>query len=122
MKSIIILFASMVSLAANAQSRPALIDKFYVPKAAISAFTRRMDINRKLIRTLPGFIRDNVYQQPQENGDIIVVTVAVWENQDSINKAKEKVQAEYKRTGFNMPEFISKSGIKLERGVFSETE
>jgi heme-degrading monooxygenase HmoA len=122
MKSIIILFASIVGLTTSAQSRPVLIDKFYVPKAAISAFTERMDVNRKLIRTLPGFVKDDVYQQPQENGDIVIVTVAVWENQQNINKAKETVQSEYKRTGFDMPEFISKLGIKLERGIFTETE
>lgn len=81
-----------------------------------------MDTNRKLIKTLPGFIRDNVYRQPQENGDLVVVTVAIWENQESIDKAKATVQAEYKRTGFNMPEFIAKSGIKFERGIFTGTD
>lgn len=102
----------------SAQSHPVLIDKFHVPKASIAQFTEKMEMNRKLIKTLPGFIRDDVYKQTEASGDLVVVTVARWESLEKIAKAKETVQSEYKKTGFNLSEFIAKWGITMERGIF----
>lgn len=122
MKNFIILFATIIGMNVSAQSHPVLIDKFHIPKESIGPFTEKMEMNRKLIKTLPGFIKDNVYKQTETNGDLVVVTVAEWESLDRIAKAKETVQSEYKKSGFNLPEFIAKLGITMERGVFTQAE
>lgn len=122
MRNFIILFASITGMTVSAQLHPVLIDKFHVPKASIAPFMEKMDTNRQLIKTLPGFIGDNVFQQTEANGDLVVVTVAEWESLDSIAKAKETVQSEYKKTGFDLPGFIAKLGITMERGIFERTE
>lgn len=94
------------------------IDKFFVPGAAVEEFVQRMNYNRKFLRKLEGFVTDSGYKQSDENGNATFVTVAIWESLDAINKAKEAVQTEYKRIGFNMPQFLQKHDIKMERGIY----
>jgi heme-degrading monooxygenase HmoA len=95
-----------------------LIDKFFVPKNALEEFIQRMNYNRNFIKNLPGFIEDDVYEQTDEQGDLNIITIATWESQEHINEAKNAVQSEYKRMGFNMAEFIGRLNIKIERGVY----
>ena len=98
------------------------IDRFFVPQNSKQEFVERMNINRNFIKGLAGFIEDNVYERTDEQGNFIVVTVAVWQNEESIKKAKEAVQAEYKRTDFNMPEMLKRLDITIDRGVYARVE
>lgn len=100
--------------------RKIFIDKFFVPANAAEEFVQRMDYNRTFLRKLQGFVSDQAYQQTDENENKIFITVAIWESLDAINKAKEAIQAEYKRIGFNMPDFIQKHDIKMEREIYQE--
>ena len=96
------------------------IDKFLVPVKAKEAFIERVKINRSFIKTLPGFIEDHAYERTDENGNLIFITIAVWENEEFVKKAKEVVQAEYKRQGFNMPQFLEQLHITMDRGLYKE--
>jgi len=96
------------------------IDKFIVPKDAYKEFIQRMNYNRNFIRKLSGFIEDAAYERNDENGNIIVVTVAIWESQDALTKAKEIVQVEYKRIGFNPVEMFTRLNINMDRGIYKE--
>lgn len=95
------------------------IDKFFVPAAAKAAFMERVRINRSLIKQLPGFIEDAAYEHADEEGNLVLVTVAQWQSQEALNKAKETVQAAYKKEGFNMPEMLQRLHITIDRGVYS---
>lgn len=97
-----------------------LIDKFVVPAKALTAFTERMNYNRKFIEKLDGFVQDAAYKRTNEAGDRVIITVAVWEDAARIEKAKMAVQAEYQRIGFNMLDFIINLGIKIEREFYEE--
>jgi steroid delta-isomerase-like uncharacterized protein len=96
------------------------IDKFFVPAAAIKEFKERVRINRALIKKLPGFIEDAAYEYADKDGNLIFVTVALWQNSEALNKAKEAVQAEYKKDGFDMPAMIKRLGITVDRGVYTQ--
>lgn len=109
------------SLAASAQEdRVIFIDKFLVPENSKEEFISRMNNNRNFIENLPGFVRDDVYESADEEGNLLIVTIAIWENEYSLNKAKEEVQAEYERIGFNPAEFMERLNIKMERGTYGE--
>jgi heme-degrading monooxygenase HmoA len=95
-----------------------LIDKITVPANAKDAFAERMNINRNIIRQQPGFVSDEVFEQKDENGNLVVVTVARWQNTELLSKARQTVQAEYARSGFNLQEFCQKLNIKIERGIY----
>lgn len=96
------------------------IDKFFVPANAKQEFLERVDINRNFIKDLPGFIRDTAYEQLDEDGNLIFITVAVWKNKDVLEKAKQAVQAEYKRQGFNPAEMFERLNITMDRGIYKE--
>lgn len=95
------------------------IDKFVVPAAAKKEFYERVHINRAMIKKLPGFIEDAVYEYTDDKGQLICVTVALWQSKEALAKAKETVQAEYKKQAFDMPAFIQRLGINVDRGVYT---
>jgi heme-degrading monooxygenase HmoA len=105
----------------NLNEETFLIDKFFVPKGSIQEFVQRLNYNINYIKTLPGFLNDNVYEQTFENGDLIIITVAHWENIDFIENAKKSVFTEFKRINFNPGEFYQRLNIKMERGIFKKT-
>lgn len=95
------------------------IDKFSVPPAAKKEFYERMNINRSFIKKLPGFITDAAYEYTDDNGNLICVTVAQWESKDAFNKAREAVQAEYKKEGFDAAAMFKRLNITADRGVYT---
>lgn len=124
--------AFFTSLRLFAQSSPAhepstpkamkqiFIDKFVLPENAKAEFLQRMNYNRAFLKKQPGFINDSAYERTDEQGNLVVVTVAIWENEDAIAKAKAAVQAEYKRIGFNMPAMLERLNITIERATYHE--
>jgi len=106
----------------EASPEQVFIDRFIVPQNAKQEFVERMNINRNFIKGLTGFVEDNVYERMDEDGNLIVVTVAVWQNEEAIKKAKEAVQAEYKRLDFNMPEMLKRLNITIDRGIYKRAE
>jgi predicted ester cyclase len=95
------------------------IDKFLIPAVAKAEFYERMHINRNLIKKIPGFIEDAAYEYTDNNGNLICVTVAQWENKEALNKAREIVQAEYKKQGFDMPAMLKRLNIVVDRGIYT---
>jgi predicted ester cyclase len=98
------------------------IDKFFVPANAKNEFLQRIAYNRNFLRTLPGFIKDEAYEQTDEKANLIIITIAVWQSIDFVNKAKEAVQKEFNRIKFNLPEFLQQSNITMERGIYQEID
>ena len=96
------------------------IDKFLVPANAKTEFMQRVNFNRNFIKKLPGFIEDAAYERTDEKDNIIFITIAVWENEQAVKKAKEAVQAEYKRQGFDLAAMLERLNITIDRGVYTE--
>jgi predicted ester cyclase/heme-degrading monooxygenase HmoA len=99
-------------------SQVIFIDRFVIPANSLDEFIKQTNYNRGFIKGLPGFVRDNAYESRNDKGDILFTTTAVWENEEALNKAKEAVQAEYKRIGFNPSELLKRLGITMDRGVY----
>lgn len=95
------------------------IDKFVVPAKAIAEFQERTTVNRRFIKTLPGFITDAEYSFTDEQGNLHCITVAKWESKEALAKAKEKVQALYREQGFNPGEMLQRLGITMDRGIYT---
>lgn len=96
------------------------IDKFIVPENAFKEFSDKMNYNRSFIKNISGFIQDKVYKSKDETGNIIIITIAEWKDEESLLAAKALVQEEYKKINFNPGEFTAKLNIKMERGIFNE--
>lgn len=91
------------------------VDKFFVPKISIEEFTKQMKYNRTFIANLSGYIKGEAFEKVDNDGNLTIITIAGWENQDKLNEAKEAVQAEFKRIRFNPTEFYQRLNIKMER-------
>lgn len=98
------------------------IDKFVVPAAARQEFMDRVHINRRFIKTLNGFVEDAAYEGTDEKGNFTLVTMAVWQNEEALKKAKEAVQAEYRREGFNPAQLMERLHITMDRGVYQQVQ
>lgn len=106
----------------HASTRQIFIDKFTMPAAARATFIERLQINRALIKTLPGFIEDNAYEHTEADGALSVVTVAVWASENALQHAREVVQAEYRRQGFDPAAMYKKLDIKMDRAVYKQLQ
>ncbi|MBO9199365.1 MULTISPECIES: ester cyclase [Niastella] len=98
------------------------IDKFVVPAAAIKEFKERVAINRSFIEKLPGFIEDAAYEYTDNEGNLMYVTVALWQSSEALNNAKEAVQAEYKKQGFDAPAMFKRLNITMDRGIYTQQQ
>jgi steroid delta-isomerase-like uncharacterized protein len=102
----------------NNPSQVFFIDKFIVPAKAKEEFINRANYNRAFIKNLPGFVGDNAYESLDANGNVLITTIAVWEDEAALSKAKEAVQAEYKHIGFDPVEMTKRLGITLDRAIY----
>ena len=94
-----------------------LIDRFVVPAAAKSEFLERANINRNFIKSLPGFIGDNAYEEESKN-ESRIVTVAVWASEEAFQNARASVNEYYKKQGFDISALIKRLHIQMERGIY----
>lgn len=94
------------------------VDRFVVPPDSRDAFITRMQLNRRFIRTLPGFIHDTVYEGRDATGKILILTIAVWKNEACLQQAKAAVQAAYKEEGFDPPAFMERLHITMDRAQY----
>jgi steroid delta-isomerase-like uncharacterized protein len=114
--------ADLAPLAPPAKEEVNFIDRFFVPAASIAEFNERVQVNRRLLKTLPGFISDAIYENKDEQGNLNCVTIARWANMEAVAKAKEAVQLEYKKEGFDMPAMMKRLSITLDRGMYKVGE
>ena len=103
----------------NYLGKTTLIDKFFIPKKSIAEFVEQMNRAEAFVKSQPGLIESHQYDHHDEQGNLTVVTVAVWANVESLEAARNAVQSEFKRTGFNSTEFYQRLNIKFERGIFN---
>jgi predicted ester cyclase/heme-degrading monooxygenase HmoA len=99
-----------------------LIDKILVPAAGKAEFYERMHINRSFLKTLPGFIKDEAYEYTDQDGNLICVTVAHWANKEVMARAREVVQAAYKKEGFDLQAMLKRLNITIDRGIYTTVE
>lgn len=83
-------------------------------------FKKRMEINRGFIKTLPGFVENAAYERRDERENLIVVTVAIWQDEASYLAAKESVQAAYTKENFDPKAMMEKLHISVDRGAYKQ--
>ena len=92
-----------------------LVDKFFIPRASIDEFITQVKYNRAFVAKLPGYSGGEAFESADKDGNLTIVTIAGWESHEKLNEAKKSIQAEFKRIGFNPPEFYERLDIKMER-------
>jgi len=110
------------SSAKKSNMQQILIDEFTVPTKAREEFLTRLRTNLNLIKKQPGFVETTAYEKSGGGGEFNYVTVAVWENEQALTKAKQTVSAEYQKQGFDLQEMLQRLNIKINRAVYKKLE
>ncbi|MDQ1096647.1 MULTISPECIES: ester cyclase [Chryseobacterium] len=95
------------------------VDEFEVPAKSYEAFKSKLEDNRKLIQKLKGFVKDEVIVNTDQSDRLTIMTIAIWENEQSLEEAKKTVQSEYESIHFNPAVFNKQLNIKMKRNTFS---
>src|SRR5262249_15623403 len=99
----------------NSQFR---IDSFSVPESARSEFEAAMTRNLAFLETLPGFLGHVVFEKVDGPSSFNIVTLAIWENREAVEKAGAQVRSYYERIGFDMRAELARWGVKAEVGNY----
>lgn len=94
------------------------VDRFNVPREARDEFLRRIRNTHKLLATQRGFVRDVLLEQSAGPEEINVVTMAEWESQDDIERAREAVAELHRQLGFDPREMFGRLRIRAELGNY----
>ncbi|MDO3642805.1 hypothetical protein [Mucilaginibacter sp. L3T2-6] len=102
--------------------RQVFIDKIVIPKNSIPQVMERLDYNTSFLEKQPGLIENMHYEGTDEQGNVVVITVATWENAQAVERAKAAVQADYQRLGINLTEKLKEWGVTMDRGLYQIRE
>ncbi len=94
------------------------IDCFSVPREARQEFDAAMRRNLDFIRTLPGFREHLVFEKAGGPTTFDVVTIAIWDSQEAIDGAGQRVREHYRTIGFDLPAALARWKARAEVGVF----
>jgi quinol monooxygenase YgiN len=95
------------------------LDNFSVPAAARAEFLAATARNFAFIRTQPGFLGHLVFEKLSGPSAFTIATIAAWESEDAIARAKTAVGAYYRQIGFDPAAFMAQHGIRGEIGDYT---
>lgn len=98
------------------------VDRFRVPGAAREEFLQRVSDTHRLLANQRGFVRDFVLEQSAGPAGFNLVTMAEWESQEAVERAKEAVAALHRQMGFDPRELFGRLGITAEMGSYREVD
>jgi heme-degrading monooxygenase HmoA len=98
------------------------IDKFNVPSSARKEFIDKVHGTHQILRTLPGFIQDNVLEQIGGPGEFNFVTLVIWDSTESLEAARKAVMAKHEEIGFNPQEMFARLGIKADLANYKQID
>ncbi|MBX5240245.1 antibiotic biosynthesis monooxygenase [Rhizobium sp. NLR22b] len=90
------------------------IDKFIVPAAAREEFLVKVMMTHKLLEAQEGFIEHKVLEQVAGPGEFNFVTIAEWQNNEVVERARAAVMAAHKAANFDPQEMFSRLGIRAD--------
>lgn len=94
------------------------IDSFTVPIAARQEFENAMTRNLAFIETLPGFQWHQIFEKVSGPSVYNLVTIAVWESPEAMERAIGEVRAYYDKIGFSPAEAMARWGAAGEVGNY----
>jgi heme-degrading monooxygenase HmoA len=94
------------------------IDAFSVPAASRSEFDAAMHDSTVLLDKLAGFNGHAVFEKTSGPTTFNVVTVAVWDSEQAMRSAGDKVREDYQRKGFDMLGAIARWGVTASLGGY----
>lgn len=94
------------------------IDKIVIPQNVLPQVMERLNYNTSFLEKQPGLIENIHYERTDEQGNLVIITVATWKNPEAVERAKAAVQGDYQRLGINLAEKLKEWGVTMDRGLY----
>ena len=98
------------------------VDKFVVPSHALDEFIDKVQQTHSALKTVEGFIQDFILEQADGSGEFNIVTIVIWENATSIEKARQVVKAKHEAMNLDAREMYARLGIKANIATYKRRE
>lgn len=95
-----------------------VIGRVFVPKNSLEEF-RKQNITGAFLKALPGFIKGQTYEMFDDSGNLTLVSVTTWSNQETYEHAEKSLKEYYKSINFNPMAYRERLKITAEHGVYS---
>jgi hypothetical protein len=96
----------------------AVIGNVFVPKSSLEEF-RKQNVTGKFLKTLPGFVKGDSYEMLDEAGNLTLISVTIWSNQESYEHAENSLKEYYKSINFNPMTYRERLKIIAKHGLYS---
>lgn len=95
-----------------------LIDQFMVPESAAQEFLEQVHFSASIVRTRSGFVEGYVYQRTVDDGQVNVITTAVWASESAMQEARKSIAAEFASIGFDPSGIMQRLGVQMQRATY----
>ncbi|HEY9259812.1 hypothetical protein [Chitinophaga sp.] len=106
------------SINQQAMENKIVIGRVFVPKSSLEEF-RKQSITGPFLKSLPGFVKGQTYEKFDEEGNLSLVSVTTWSNQETYENAEKSLKEYYKSINFNPMAYRARLKITAEHGVYS---
>jgi hypothetical protein len=96
-----------------------VIGKVVVPKSSLEEFRKNQHITSDFLKALPGFLKGESYERLDDSGNLTLISVTTWLNQESYENAEKSLKEHYKSINFNTMAYRERLKIVAEHGVYS---
>jgi heme-degrading monooxygenase HmoA len=99
-----------------------VIDSLVVPEESKEIFLQRVRQSAEILKKLPGFVEGYVYEKKSGEGDVNIVTTAVWKNEEAIENAKKAMATEFSKQGTNPAEIMKSLRVQASRSIYTRSQ
>ena len=94
------------------------VDSFVVPAAAKAEFVAQVHRTHELLRTLPGFVQEQLLEQDSSSEACRIVTLVEWSGADALESARAEVMKFRAREGTDPRQLMARLGVQADLGEF----
>jgi hypothetical protein len=95
-----------------------VIGKVFVPKNSLEEF-RKQNVTGPFLKTLPGFVKSESYDNLDDSGNLTMISLTTWLNQEAYENAEKSLKEYYKSINFNPMAYRERLQIVFEHAVYS---
>jgi heme-degrading monooxygenase HmoA len=98
-----------------------VIDSLVVPEESKEIFLQRVRQSAEILKKLPGFVEGYVYEKKSGEGDVNIVTTAVWKDEEVLENAKKAIVTEFRKHGTNPAEIMKRLRVQASRSIYTRS-
>ncbi|MGR6430247.1 antibiotic biosynthesis monooxygenase family protein [Rhizobium sp. PAMB 3174] len=96
------------------------IDKFSVPAAARDEFLVNVQRMDRILNQMEGCLGHRILEQVSGPGEFNIVTIAEWESEAALSKARETMAEAQAAMNFDPKELIARLSIRADIANYAE--